>query len=60
MSNHVNYYCYIMPFGLKNIGVIYQRLMDMVFSKKIRHNLEVYIDDTKVKMLEWESHATYL
>lgn len=61
MSNHDNYYYYnIMPFGLKNVGTAYQRLMDTVFSKKIGHKLEVYIDDMTVNTLKGESHATNL
>lgn len=49
MSNHNNYYYNIMPFRIKNVGTTYQRLMDAVFFKKLRHNLEVYIDGMIVK-----------
>ncbi|GKB74177.1 reverse transcriptase domain-containing protein [Tanacetum coccineum] len=38
-----------MPFGLKNIGAMYQRLMDKAFKKQISRNLEVYIDDLVIK-----------
>ncbi|KAD0423211.1 hypothetical protein E3N88_44289 [Mikania micrantha] len=34
-----------MPFGLKNAGAIYQRMMDMVFKDQIGKNVEVYVDD---------------
>ncbi|GKA07400.1 reverse transcriptase domain-containing protein [Tanacetum coccineum] len=34
-----------MPFGLKNVGATYQRLVDKAFQKQIGRNLEVYMDD---------------
>nr|GEX61823.1 reverse transcriptase domain-containing protein [Tanacetum cinerariifolium] len=43
-------YCYTkMPFGLKNAGATYQRLMDKVFEGQIGQNIEVYVDDLVVK-----------
>ena len=40
-------YCYrVMPFGLKNAGATYQRLVNMMFQKQIGTTMEVYIDDT--------------
>ena len=43
-------YCYrVMPFGLKNVGTTYQRLVNKVFVDKIGHTMEVYIDDMLVK-----------
>jgi len=43
-------FCYkVMPFGLKNAGVTYQRLMDKVFKSHLGQNLEVYVDDMVVK-----------
>ncbi|XP_073130850.1 uncharacterized protein [Henckelia pumila] len=43
-------YCYVvMPFGLKNVGATYQRLMDRVFEQQIGKNIEVYVDDILVK-----------
>ncbi|GKA25796.1 reverse transcriptase domain-containing protein [Tanacetum coccineum] len=38
-----------MPFGLRNAGVTYQRLVDKAFHKQIRRNLEVYMDDLVIK-----------
>ena len=38
-----------MPFGLKNAGATYQRLVDKAFDKQIGRNLEVYVDDLVIK-----------
>ena len=45
-----------MSFGLKNAGVIYQRLMNKVFADKIDRSMEVYVDDMLVKSLTIEQH----
>ncbi|GJV86218.1 hypothetical protein Tco_1530156 [Tanacetum coccineum] len=43
-------YCYKkIPFGLKNVGATYQRLVDKAFSKQIKRNLEAYVDDMVIK-----------
>lgn len=43
-------YCYTkMPFGLKNAGATYQRLVDNAFKKQVGRNLDVYIDDLVIK-----------
>ena len=50
-------YCYkVMPFGLKNAGAIYQRLVNRMFSKQIGRNMEVYVDDMLVKSREELAH----
>ena len=50
-------YCYrVMPFGLKNIGATYQRLVNQMFSKQIGRNVEVYVDNMLVKSKEKENH----
>lgn len=38
-----------MPFGLKNSNRTFQRLINKVFSKQIRRNIEAYIDDIVMK-----------
>ena len=44
-------FCYgVMSFGLKNVGVTYQRLVNKVFSDQIMGNLEVYIGDILSKV----------
>ncbi|KAL0421023.1 UNVERIFIED_CONTAM: hypothetical protein Slati_3125200 [Sesamum latifolium] len=43
-------FCYVaMPFGLKNAGATYQRLVDKIFHPQIGRNIEVYVDDMLVK-----------
>ena len=50
-------YCYkVMPFGLKNVGATYQRLVNKMFNKQIGRNMEVYVDDMLVKSKEELAH----
>ena len=50
-------HCYkVMPFGLKNAGVTYQRIMNKVFTMKIGRNMKVYIDDILVKFKDPQQH----
>ena len=54
-------YCYqVMPFGLKNIGATYQRLVNKMFQKQIRASMEVYIDGMLVKSVKAELHVDHL
>ena len=39
----------VMPFGLKNAGVTYQRAMNSIFHDMIGRFMEVYIDDVVIK-----------
>ena len=38
-----------MPFGLKNVGATYQRMMIRMFEPQLGKNIEIYIDDMVVK-----------
>ena len=39
----------VMPFGLKNAGVTYQRAMNAILHDMLGHHMEIYIDDIVVK-----------
>ena len=45
-----------MPFGLKNAGATYQRLVNHMFRPQIGRNVEVYVDDMLVKSLDEDKH----
>ena len=44
-----NYHYKVMPFGLKNAGSTYQRMMTRMFESELGKNIEIYIDDMVVK-----------
>ena len=49
-----------MPFGLKNAGATYQRLVNRMFQKKIGTTMEVYIDDMLLKSTTSDLHIAHL
>ena len=54
-------FCYrVMPFGLKNAGATYHRLMDRVFKKQIGWNVKVYVDDMVIKSHSMAQHVADL
>ena len=54
-------FCYkVMPFGLKNAGATYQRLVNKMFAKMLGSTMEVYIDDMLVKSLIAQQHIDHL
>ncbi|XP_068484963.1 uncharacterized protein [Phaseolus vulgaris] len=56
MTADANYYYEVMPFGLKNAGATYQRLMDKIFKGLISRAVEVYVDNIVVKSDSFEQH----
>ena len=50
------FYYKVMPFGLKNVGATYQRLVNHMFRPQIGRNVEVYVDDMQVNSLDEERH----
>jgi len=54
-------YCYkVMPFGLKNAGATYQRLMDKVLAPMLGRNVQAYVDDMVVTSHERGQHVADL
>ena len=54
-------YCYkVMPFGLKNAGASYQRLVNKMFAEQQGRTVKVYIDDMLVKSLKATDHIQHL
>uniref|UniRef100_A0A2N9GE52 Reverse transcriptase domain-containing protein n=1 Tax=Fagus sylvatica TaxID=28930 RepID=A0A2N9GE52_FAGSY len=53
LSSQRGTYCYkVMPFGLKNAGATYQRMVTKLFGHMIGKTVEVYIDDMLIKSLQ--------
>ena len=44
-----NYHYKVMPFGLKNAGSTYRRMMTKMFKSQMGKNIEVYIDNMVMK-----------
>ena len=57
ISPDANYHYTVMPFGLKNTGATYQRMMTRIFQDKIVHMVEVYINDMVVKSKQEARHV---
>src|ERR1044072_1695933 len=56
MTEHSNYCYKTIPFGLKNAGATYQRLMDKIFSEQVGRNIEIFVDDMVVKSATEAQH----
>ena len=55
-----NYHYRVMPFGLKNAGSTYQRMMTKMFEPQLGKNVEVYINDMVVKSKVVSEHLADL
>ncbi|KAI5334851.1 hypothetical protein L3X38_024984 [Prunus dulcis] len=54
-------YCYkVMPFGMKNTGATYQRVVNKIFKEQIFRTMEVYVDDMLVKVPQLADHVKNL
>ncbi|KAJ4764583.1 polyprotein [Rhynchospora pubera] len=54
-------YCYkVMPFGLKNAGAEYQRMVNKLFQGEIGKIMEAYVDDMVIKSCSGEEHVQHL
>ena len=51
-----NYHYKVMPFGLKNAGSTYQKMMTRMFESLLGKNMEIYIDDMVVKSKKVSEH----
>ena len=60
MTETCNYYYKVMPFGLKNAGATYQRLMDKVLTPMLGRNVQAYVDDMVVTSRERGRHTADL
>jgi hypothetical protein len=47
----------MMPFGLKNTGATFQRMVNKVFQEQIGRNVEAYVDDLLVKSMTDRGHV---
>ena len=55
-----NYHYKVMPFGLKNAGATYQRMMTRMFEPQLEKNIDIYIDDMMVKRKAESEHVNDL
>ena len=49
-----------MPFGLKNVGATFQRMVSKMFKDQLGITMEAYIDDLVVKRRTDEEHVADL
>ena len=49
-----------MPFGRRNVGSTYQRMVTRMFQSQIDRTMEAYIDDMVIKSRQVEEHLADL
>ena len=54
------FYYKVMPFGLKNVGITYQRAMVALFHDMMHKKIEVYVDDMIAKSQGEDDHVINL
>ena len=54
------FYYKVMPFGLKNVGATYQRVMVTLFHDMMYKEIEVYVDDMIAKSQGEDDHVVNL
>ena len=52
-----NYHYKVMPFGLKNVGSTYQRMMTRMFKPQLGKSIKAYIDDMVVNSKVASKHV---
>ena len=60
ITDRGTYYYKLMPFGLKNAGATYQRMVNKVFKRQLDKNMETYVDDMMVKSMHLAQHVADL
>ena len=55
-----NYHYKVMPFGLKNAGATYKRMITRMFEPQLGKNIEIYIDNMLVKSKVESDHVNDL
>ena len=55
-----NYHYKVMPFGLKNAGATYQKMMTRMFEPQLGKTIEIYIDDMVIKSKAKSEHVSDL
>jgi hypothetical protein len=54
------FYYKVMPYGLKNVRVTYQRAIVTLFHDMMNREVEVYVDDILVKSRKEKDHVQAL